>query len=93
VAAGSATKFSLLFIVLMSNLFAIFLQSLCIKLGSVTGLDLAENCRAHLPRWLVWILYLLSESAIIATDIAEVSISLVNGGTLLIVVCRSSAPP
>src|SRR6266536_3471193 len=72
VAAGAATKFSLLFIVLMSNLFAIFLQSLCIKLGTVTGLNLAENCRAHLPRWLNITLYLFSESAIIATDIAEV---------------------
>jgi metal iron transporter len=57
----------------MSNLFAIFLQTLCIRLGSVTGLNLAENCRKHLPRWLVYILYAFSESAIIATDIAEVT--------------------
>jgi metal iron transporter len=57
----------------MSNLFAIFLQTLCIRLGSVTGLNLAENCRKHLPRWLVIILYIFSESAIIATDVAEVS--------------------
>lgn len=56
----------------MSNLFAIFLQTLCIRLGSVTGLNLAENCRKHLPKWLVIILYMFSESAIIATDIAEV---------------------
>ena len=56
----------------MSNLFAIFLQTLCIRLGSVTGLNLAENCRRHLPKWLVIILYVFSESAIIATDIAEV---------------------
>ncbi|KAI9742080.1 MAG: hypothetical protein M1834_000470 [Cirrosporium novae-zelandiae] len=72
VSAGAQTKFALLFIVLMSNLFAIFLQALCIKLGSVTGLNLAENCRAHLPRWLTIILYIFAESAIIATDIAEV---------------------
>jgi metal iron transporter len=72
VAAGAQFKYALLFIVLLSNLFAILLQSLCIKLGSVTGLNLAENCREHLPRWLVWFLYFLSESAIIATDIAEV---------------------
>lgn len=58
----------------MSNLFAIFLQTLCIKLGSVTGLDLAQNCRKHLPKWLVIILYIFSESAIIATDIAEVTL-------------------
>lgn len=73
VAAGAETKFKLLFIVLMSNVFAIVLQSLAVRLGSVTGLNLAENCRAHLPRWLNWSLYALGEGAIIATDIAEVS--------------------
>lgn len=73
VEAGAATHFRHLFIILMSNLFAIFLQSLCIKLGSVTGLDLAENCRKHLPRWLTITLYVFAEAAIIATDIAEVS--------------------
>ena len=72
VEAGASTQYRHLFIVLMSNLFAIFLQSLCIKLGSVTGLNLAENCRKHLPPWLNIILYLFAESAIIATDIAEV---------------------
>jgi metal iron transporter len=72
VEAGAATKYRHLFIILMSNVFAIFLQSLCIKLGSVTGLNLAENCRKHLPKWLNILLYLFSESAIIATDIAEV---------------------
>jgi len=72
VAAGAQSKYALLFVVLMSNLFAIFLQSLCIKLGTVTGLNLAEMCRVHLPTWLNLLLYVLSESAIIATDIAEV---------------------
>ena len=73
VAAGAATRFKLLFIVLMSNVFAIVLQSLAVRLGTVTGLNLAEHCRAHLPRWLNLVLYLLGEAAIIATDIAEVS--------------------
>ncbi|KAJ5716931.1 hypothetical protein N7488_002577 [Penicillium malachiteum] len=72
VSAGAEYKYKLLFIVLLSNLFAILLQSLCVKLGTVTGLNLAENCREHLPPWLVWILYLFAEAAIIATDIAEV---------------------
>lgn len=72
VSAGADFKYALLFIVLMSNIFAILLQTLCIKLGTVTGLNLAENCRKHLPRWLVIILYIFAESAIIATDIAEV---------------------
>jgi metal iron transporter len=76
VAAGASTKFKLLFIVLMSNVFAIILQSLAIRLGSITGLNLAEHCRAHLPRWLNLLLYVLGEGAIIATDIAEVGILL-----------------
>lgn len=74
VAAGAETKFKLLFIVLMSNVFAIILQSLAVRLGSVTGLNLAEHCRAHLPRWLNLFLYVLGEGAIIATDIAEVGV-------------------
>ena len=74
VSAGVATRFKLLFIVLMSNIFAIVLQSLAIRLGTVTGMNLAEHCRAHLPRWLNIGLYLLGEGAIIATDIAEVSL-------------------
>ncbi|KAL4798727.1 natural resistance-associated macrophage protein-domain-containing protein [Aspergillus venezuelensis] len=72
VAAGASYRYALLFIVLLSNIFAIFLQSLCIKLGTVTGLNLAENCREHLPRWLTIILYIFAEAAIVATDIAEV---------------------
>jgi NRAMP (natural resistance-associated macrophage protein)-like metal ion transporter len=56
----------------MSNIFAIFLQSLCIKLGSVTGMDLAEMCKANCPPWLNYGLYIFAEAAIIATDIAEV---------------------
>ncbi|OAF56212.2 hypothetical protein VC83_07420 [Pseudogymnoascus destructans] len=72
VAAGASYKFRLLFIVLLANIIAIFLQSLCIKLGTVSGMDLAQMCRAHLPWWLNIFLYVLAEGAIIATDIAEV---------------------
>ncbi|KAL7810184.1 natural resistance-associated macrophage domain-containing protein [Trichoderma gracile] len=72
IAAGSSYRFKLLFVVLLSNLFAILLQSLAIQLGTVTGLDLASACRAYLPRWLNYFLYVLAEVAIIATDIAEV---------------------
>ncbi|KAK4948766.1 NRAMP-like transporter smf-3 [Elasticomyces elasticus] len=72
VQAGAAMRYRHLFVILLSNLFAIFLQSLCIKLGSVTGLNLAENCRKHLPKWLTITLYLFAEAAIIATDMAEV---------------------
>ncbi|CCC14509.1 hypothetical protein SMACR_09388 [Sordaria macrospora] len=71
IAAGASYRFQLLFIVLLSNLFAILLQSLAIKLGTVTGLDLASACRAFLPPWLNYSIYALAEIAIIATDIAE----------------------
>ncbi|KAM3514829.1 hypothetical protein MY11210_001553 [Beauveria gryllotalpidicola] len=72
IAAGASYQYSLLFIVLLSNVFAILLQTLAIQLGSVTGHDLASACRAHCPRWLNYLLYALAEVAIIATDLAEV---------------------
>jgi NRAMP (natural resistance-associated macrophage protein)-like metal ion transporter len=64
VAAGATYRFQLLFIVFMSNIFAIFLQSLCIKLGSVSGLNLAEACREFLPKWLNIALYIMAEAAV-----------------------------
>ncbi|KAH8697648.1 transporter protein smf2 [Talaromyces proteolyticus] len=82
-AAGAESRYALLFVVLMSNLFAVFLQSLCIKLGTVTGLSLAENCREHLPKWMNMALYILAESAIVATDIAEVIGSAISLNLLL----------
>ncbi|KAF3936075.1 hypothetical protein ABW20_dc0105113 [Dactylellina cionopaga] len=72
VAAGAAFKYSHLFVILLANVLAIFLQSLCVKLGSVTGVDLAENCKRNFPKWLCWALYFFAEAAIIATDMAEV---------------------
>lgn len=51
---------------------AVVLQALSAKLGSVTGMDLAQNCRQHFPPWLNILLYILAETAIIATDLAEV---------------------
>lgn len=68
VAAGASYQFKLLFVVLMSNLFAIFLQSLCIKLGTVSGMDLAQMCRTHLPKWLNIFLYLMAEAAVSPTN-------------------------
>ncbi|CAR24896.1 divalent metal ion transporter SMF2 [Lachancea thermotolerans CBS 6340] len=72
VAAGSAHRYKMLFSVLVANLLAAFWQCLCAKLGAVTGLDLAQNCRRHLPPNLNLALYILAEVAIIATDLAEV---------------------
>jgi manganese transport protein len=71
-AAGSQFKYSLLFIVLLSSIMAIILQSLCIRLGLATGYDLAQACRQFFPKWAYIILYVLAEIAIIATDLAEV---------------------
>lgn len=72
VAAGSAHRYKLLFSVLISNFMAAFFQCLCAKLGAVTGLDLAQNCKIHFPPGLNIALYILAEIAIIATDLAEV---------------------
>ncbi len=72
VSAGAQFRFAHLFVVFLSNFLAIFLQSLCVKVGSVTGVDLATNCREHLPKWVNISLYVLAECAIIATDLAEV---------------------
>ncbi|EEB05983.1 nramp family manganese ion transporter [Schizosaccharomyces japonicus yFS275] len=70
--AGSKFQYKLLFVILLSNFLAVYLQSLCCRLGSVSGYDLARNCREHFPKYLCWTFYLLAEIAIIATDMAEV---------------------
>lgn len=72
ITAGASNRYSLLSIVLLSTIIAIFLQVLCIRLGSVTGYDLARCSREYLPKWLNYILWFLAECAIIATDVAEV---------------------
>ncbi len=71
-AAGSAFGYKLLFVILVSNLMAIFLQHLCIKLGIATGRDLAQACRDHYPKPMVWFLWVICELAIAACDLAEV---------------------
>ncbi|GBB86275.1 hypothetical protein RclHR1_01270021 [Rhizophagus clarus] len=69
---GSKFGYSLLFIVFCSNLVAMLLQSLAIKLGIVTGMDLAQACSHFFPKYLNYFLYVLCELAIVATDLAEV---------------------
>src|SRR5213078_4602112 len=61
--------YSLLAVIMISNLMAILLQHLCIKLGVATGRDLAQACRDHYSTPTVW---LLCELAIAACDLAEV---------------------
>src|SRR5256886_195696 len=71
-AGGAKFGYSLLAVVMISNFMAILLQHLCIKLGVVTGRDLAQACRDHYPKSLVWLLWVLCEVAIAACDLAEV---------------------
>jgi manganese transport protein len=71
-AAGSTFGYSLLSVVLCSNLIAMLLQHLAGKLGIVTGRDLAQACRDHFSPHVSFILWILCEIAICACDIAEV---------------------
>jgi len=71
-AGGARFGYSLLAVIMISNLMAILLQHLCIKLGVVTGRDLAQACRDHYSKPTVWFLWVLCEIAIAACDLAEV---------------------
>lgn len=71
-AGGSRFGYTLLSVILLSNLMAILLQSLCAKLGIATGRDLAQACRDHYPRPVSHVLWFLCEIAICACDLAEV---------------------
>src|SRR6266487_4084242 len=71
-AGGAKFGYALLFVVMLSNLMAILLQHLCIKLGVATGRDLAQACRDHYSTPVVWFLWILCELAIAACDLAEV---------------------
>ncbi len=72
IAGGARYGYRLLSVVLISNLFAILLQHLALKLGIATGRDLAQACRDHFSRPTAIGLWLLAEIAIAATDLAEV---------------------
>ena len=72
IAGGSKFGYSLLCVILLSNLMAILLQSLCARLGVATGRDLAQACRDQYSRPVSFVLWLLAEAAICATDLAEV---------------------
>lgn len=72
IAGGARYGYKLLSVVLISNLFAILLQHLALKLGIATGRDLAQACRDNFSRPVAVGLWLLAEVAIAATDLAEV---------------------
>ncbi|WP_026630660.1 Nramp family divalent metal transporter [Dyadobacter alkalitolerans] len=69
---GSRFGYTLLSVILISNLFAMLLQHLSLKLGIASGRDLAQACRDYYSRPVSFVLWILSEIAIAATDLAEV---------------------
>jgi manganese transport protein len=71
-AGGAQFGYTLLSVVLISNFMAILLQHLCVKLGIATGRDLAQACRDHYARPIIWFLWVICELAIAACDLAEV---------------------
>src|SRR3954463_3513939 len=71
-AGGSQFGYKLIWVLLMSNLMALLLQSLSARLGIVRGRDLAQANRETYPRYVNYCLYGLAEIAIAATDLAEV---------------------
>lgn len=86
--AGSKFGYSLLWVVLLANAMAMLFQALSAKLGIVSGRNLAELCRLHFPRPVVWGMWGVSELAAMATDLAEflggaIGLSLIFGMPLL----------
>ena len=69
--AGARYGYSLLWVVLLANIIAMLFQALSAKLGIVTGRNLAELCRDHFPRPVVLAMWVASEIAAMATDLAE----------------------
>ena len=95
-AGGARFGYTLLSVVLLSNLMAILLQSLSLKLGIVTGRDLAQACRDHYSRPVSFMLWVLCEIAIAACDLAEVigsaiALNLLFGIPLIWGVCLTAA--
>ncbi|MBC6990955.1 Nramp family divalent metal transporter [Hymenobacter sp. BT491] len=72
IAGGARFGYTLLSVILISNLFAMLLQHLAAKLGIVTGRDLAQACRDHYSKPVAMTLWVLCEVAIAACDLAEV---------------------
>src|ERR1700760_2314804 len=72
IAGGARFGYTLLFVIMASNLMAILLQSLSLKLGVATERDLAQLCRENSGRWVGVLLWIMAEVAIAACDLAEV---------------------
>ena len=86
---GAKFGYMLLWVIVVANLVAMLFQGLSAKLGIVTGRSLAQLCRQHFPRSLVWAMWVASEIAAMATDLAEflgaaLGLSLLLGFPLLV---------
>jgi manganese transport protein len=87
--SGAKYGYLLLWVVVLANLVAMLFQSLSARLGIVTGKSLAEQCRDHFPRPVVWAMWGASEVAAMATDLAEflgaaIGLSLLFGLPLMV---------
>jgi len=68
---GAKFGYTLVWVIVASNLMAMLIQTLSAKLGIASGYNLAELCRLHFPRPLVWAMWVLMEVVAMATDLAE----------------------
>jgi manganese transport protein len=96
IAGGSKFGYTLLSVIMLSNLMAMLLQSLCVRLGVATGKDLAQACRSQFHPVVNFILWVLCEIAIVACDLAEllgsaIAIQLLFGLPLAAGVCLMAA--
>jgi len=94
-AGGARYGYTLLSVILISNLMAILLQALAVRLGIASGRDLAQACRDHYSRPTTIVLWILCEIAIAACDLAEVigaaiALNLLFGLPLIWGVCLTS---
>ena len=95
IAGGSRFGYTLLSVVLLSNLMAMLLQSLCVRLGVATGKDLAQACRDYFGKRVSFVLWILCEIAIAACDLAEllgsaIALQLLFGLPLVYGVCLTA---
>ncbi len=92
IAGGAKYGYALLSVILLSNLMAMLLQSLCVRLGVATGRDLAQVCRDVFSPRVSFVLWVLCEIAIAACDLAEllgsaIALQLLFGLPLAVGVC------
>jgi manganese transport protein len=69
--SGARFGYKMLWVIVLANLMAMLLQNMSAKLGIATGQNLPEVCRQYLPKWLTMIMWIVSELAAMATDLAE----------------------